>query len=72
MLLMNIRLLLSLKSSIMFDGNLIKMIGGNYNVVELLSSFANAGIYHFIFMSCIVIFIKFNKKINIKEISQNP
>ncbi len=52
--------------SILFDGNLIKMIGGNYNVFELLASFANAGVYHFIFISCIVIFVKFSKKINIE------
>ena len=51
---------------IMFDGNLSKMIGGNYNFFELLASFANAGVYHFIFVSFIAICIKFNKKINIE------
>ena len=51
---------------IMFDGNLSKMIGGNYNFFELLASFANAGVYHFIFVSFIAICTKFNKKINIE------
>lgn len=51
---------------IMFNGNLREMIGGNYNFFKLLAFYAKAGVYHFIFVSCIAIYTKFNKKINVE------
>lgn len=51
---------------IMFDGDLNQMIGGNYNFFKILGLYAKNGVYYFIFLSCIAIYVKFSKKINIE------
>lgn len=49
-----------------FDGNVGEIIGGNYDFFDLLASFADAGVYHFVFISFIAICVKFIKDLDIE------
>lgn len=49
-----------------FDGDPRKIVEGHYDFFAVLASFANAGVYHFIFISCIAIYVKFSKKIDVE------
>ncbi len=48
-----------------FDNNIQNCKAKNFNVLAILVPFVEAGICHFIFISCITIWIKYNKKISI-------
>lgn len=49
-----------------FDGNVQEIVGGNCDVFTLLASFADAGVYHFIFITIIAVCVKISKKIDIE------
>lgn len=51
---------------ILFDGDTKKVVEGYYDFFDIIASSIKAGIYHFIFISCIAIYVKFSKKIDIE------
>ncbi len=51
---------------ILFDGDTIKVVEGYYDFFDVIASSIKAGIYHFIFISCLAIYVKFSKKIDIE------
>ncbi len=51
---------------ILFDRDTRKVVEGYYDFFDIIASSIKAGIYHFIFISCIAIYVKFSKKIDIE------
>lgn len=51
---------------ILFDGDTRKVVEAYYDFFDIIVSSIKAGIYHFIFISCIAIYVKFSKKIDIE------
>lgn len=51
---------------VLFDGDTRKVVEGYYDFFAIISPSIKAGIYHFIFISCIAIYVKFSKKIDIE------
>lgn len=51
---------------VLFDGDTRKVVDGYYDFFAVFTSSIKAGVYHFIFISCIAIYVKFSPKIDIE------